>query len=129
MKKLLVILMVCTLIFSLTACGMSDTGSGMNSGSLSSSLQEAESKISSLLTPNGTDTSGQITVTRDQAIDKALKLTGLKREDITNLEVELDSEREGDFWEIEFDHKNEEFSIEINAKTGEATKNNREQKD
>ena len=135
MKKISTIFICALLIFSLTACtGMSssDTGSGnMNSGSLSSSLQDAESKISSLLTPSGANVSNStaVAVTREEAIDKALKHVGLKREDVKDLEVDLDTEREGVFWEIEFDHKNEEFSVEINANTGEITKNKREQKD
>ena len=135
MKKISTIFICALLIFSLTACtGMSssDTGSGnMNSGSLSSSLQDAESKISSLLTPSGANVSNStaVAVTREEAIDKALKHVGLKKEDVKDLEVDLDTEREGVFWEIEFDHKNEEFSVEINANTGEITKNKREQKD
>lgn len=135
MKKILLIFTCVLLIFSLTACtGMStsDTGSGsMNSGSLSSSLQDAESKISSLLTPSGTNVSNStaVAVTREEAIDKALKQAGLKKEDISDLEVELDSEREGVFWEINFDHKDQEFSFDINANTGEIVNSKREPRD
>ena len=135
MKKISTIFICALLIFSLTACtGMStsDTGSGtMNSGSLSSSLQDAESKISSLLTPSGANVSNStaVAVTREEAIDKALKHVGLKKEDVNDLEVDLDTEREGVFWEIEFDHKAEEFSFDINANTGEIVNSKREQKD
>ncbi len=135
MKKFSVIFICALLVFSVTACtdmSMQGTGSGsMNSGALSSSLQGAESKISSILSPSGANVSDStaVAVTRDEAIDKVLKQAGLKREDITNLEVDLDSEREGVFWEIDFDHKNEEFSFEINANTGEITKTKREAKD
>lgn len=135
MKKILLIFTCVLLIFSLTACtnmSTSDTGSGsMNSGSLSSSLQDAESKISSLLTPSGTNVSNStaVAVTREEAIDKALKQAGLKKEDISDLEVELDSEREGVFWEIDFNYKNEEFSFDINANTGEIVSSKREPRD
>lgn len=135
MKKISTIFICALLIFSLTACtGMSssDTGSGnMNSGSLSSSLQDAESKISSLLTPSGANVSNStaVAVTREEAIDKALKYVGLKKEDVKDLEVDLDTEREGVFWEINFDHKDQEFSFDINANTGEIVNSKREQKD
>lgn len=135
MKKISTIFICALLIFSLTACtGMSssDTGSGnMNSGSLSSSLQDAESKISSLLTPSGANVSNStaVAVTREEAIDKALKHVGLKKEDVKDLEVDLDTEREGVFWEINFDHKDQEFSFDINANTGEIVNSKREQKD
>lgn len=135
MKKISTIFIFALLIFSLTACtGMSssDTGSGnMNSGSLSSSLQDAESKISSLLTPSGANVSNStaVAVTREEAIDKALKHVGLKKEDVKDLEVDLDSEREGVFWEINFDYKDQEFSFDINANTGEIVNSKREQKD
>ena len=135
MKKISTIFIFALLIFSLTACtGMSssDTGSGnMNSGSLSSSLQDAESKISSLLTPSGANVSNStaVAVTREEAIDKALKHVGLKKEDVKDLEVDLDTEREGVFWEINFDHKDQEFSFDINANTGEIVNSKREQKD
>ena len=135
MKKISTIFICALLIFSLTACtGMStsNTGSGnMNSGSLSSSLQDAESKISSLLTPSGANVSNStaVAVTREEAIDKALKHVGLKKEDVKDLEVDLDTEREGVFWEINFDHKDQEFSFDINANTGEIVNSKREQKD
>jgi len=135
MKKISTIFICALLIFSLTACtGMStsNTGSGnMNSGSLSSSLQDAESKISSLLTPSGANVSNStaVAVTREEAIDKALKHVGLKKEDVKDLEVDLDTEREGVFWEINFDHKEQEFSFDINANTGEIVNSKREQKD
>lgn len=135
MKKISTIFICALLIFSLAACtGMSssDTGSGnMNSGSLSSSLQDAESKISSLLTPSGANVSNStaVAVTREEAIDKALKHVGLKKEDVKDLEVDLDTEREGVFWEINFDHKDQEFSFDINANTGEIVNSKREQKD
>ena len=135
MKKISTIFIFALLIFSLTACtGMSssDTGSGnMNSGSLSSSLQDAESKISSLLTPSGASDSNStaVAVTREEAIDKALKHVGIKKEDVKDLEVDLDSEREGVLWEINFDYKDQEFSFDINANTGEIVNSKREQKD
>lgn len=135
MKKISTIFICALLIFSLTACtGMSssNTGSGnMNSGSLSSSLQDAESKISSLLTPSGANVSNStaVAVTREEAIDKALKHVGLKKEDVKDLEVDLDTEREGVFWEINFDHKDQEFSFDINANTGEIVNSKREPRD
>ena len=97
----------------------------------SSSLQDAESKISSLLTPSGANVSNStaVAVTREEAIDKALKHVGLKKEDVKDLEVDLDTEREGVFWEINFDHKDQEFSFDINANTGEIVSSKREPRD
>lgn len=134
MKKFAVIIALAFCVLALCACtDMSGTNSGgMNSGSLSSSLQDAESMMSSLLSQSGAsvfDSSGAVTVSRDSAIEKALTLAGLKREDVTDLEAELDYDREGVFWEVDFNSKTEEFSYDINAKTGEVTKSQREARD
>ena len=58
-------------------------------------------------------------ITRDQAIGIALKKADLARNEVYDLEAELDREREGSIWEVDFETKEYEYSYEINAQTKE----------
>lgn len=57
-------------------------------------------------------------LTKDQAIEVALKHAGLSRSDVKFDDVELDSDDGVSYWEIEFDHGQKEYEYDIHAGTG-----------
>lgn len=54
-------------------------------------------------------------ITRDRAIELALSHAGLKRTEAFDIDAELDKERNGIFWEVDFETKEHEYSYTINA--------------
>lgn len=65
-------------------------------------------------------------LTREQAIELALQNAGLSREQVFDLEAELDRERGNLVWEVDFDTRDYEYSYDIHAETGAVTKVKRE---
>lgn len=111
MKNVLVFLLSVLFVFSFTACGEPPVDEKLpssdvsNHSSLPSAAPQTNTKIS-----------------REEAINKALENAGLKREDVRDIEAELDLERGVTVWEVDFESKNTEYSYEINAQTGEILK-------
>lgn len=56
-------------------------------------------------------------ITRDKAIELALNHAKLTRTQVRDLETELDRERTGVFWEVDFESGGYEYSYDINAET------------
>ena len=116
MKKLLAVFLVFVFMFVFSACN--------NYGG---SKQQANSQIK---TPNNNENSNtdNLTaskteiITRDRAIELALNHAGLNKTQIYDLEAELDRERGGTYWEIDFESGNLEYSYDINAQTEEIRK-------
>ncbi len=65
-------------------------------------------------------------ITQDAAVSAALAHAGLSVDAITELEVELDSDDGVLLYEVEFENGGMEYSYEINAKTGEVVKYEKE---
>ena len=61
----------------------------------------------------------QSAIGRDRAIELALNHAGLNKADVRDLEAELDRERGGTYWEVDFEHGGYDYSYDINAQTGE----------
>ena len=57
-------------------------------------------------------------ITREQAINSALQAAGVTRDSVFDLDAELDREREGLLWEVDFETREYEYSYDINAQTG-----------
>ena len=57
-------------------------------------------------------------ISRENAIDAALKAAGLTREAVYDLEAELDREKGVLLWEVDFDTREYEYSYHIDAETG-----------
>ncbi len=55
---------------------------------------------------------------RDEAIDIALKAAGVDKGAAFGIEAELDRERGGVYWEIEFETREYEYAYDINATDG-----------
>lgn len=62
------------------------------------------------------------TISRDRAIELALTEAGFTKEEVRDLEAELDRERGGLVWEVDFESGKLEYSYDINATTEEIVK-------
>ncbi|MBO5897798.1 MAG: PepSY domain-containing protein [Clostridia bacterium] len=67
-------------------------------------------------------------ISRRQAIQLALDEAGLERSEVRDLEAELDREREGLYWEVDFETPQHEFSYDIHVDSGEIRRVERERK-
>ena len=105
MKRIFILLLAVVLTFSLSSCG--NIGRRDNDG---------------MISPVGTEEM----ISRDRAIELALDNAGVALEEVRDLEAELDRERGGVYWEVDFEHGGYEYSYYINTTTGEITKAYRE---
>ena len=117
MKKLLTVIFVLAFVFVLSACN-NDSGKA-NEQSKTQSNSQSDTVNSDA---NNTTESKTETITRDRAIELALNHAGLAKSDVRDLEAELDRERGGTYWEIDFESGNLEYSYDINAQTEEIRK-------
>lgn len=137
MKKITILLCSLLLVISLSACGNTNTdsdgnvnNSGMDNGITSNSNTQnsnsqhsgssVSSTIDSTLQGAASDMSELVAeITGEDAKKKAFEHAGVKKEDVTDLEIDLD--RDGSIlkYEIDFRHGNIEYDYDINAITGE----------
>ena len=68
-------------------------------------------------------------VTKDEAKAAVLKHAGLNANDISRYKVELDNERNGLVYEIEFEAGKYEYEYEVNAENGKVVKHEKERRD
>ena len=104
MKRIIAFLIISILILSLSACA--------NNVSKPATIQNASSNEG--LAQNN---SAKI-ITREEALEIALKEAGLKQADIYDIDVEFDKEFGTGVWEVDFESGNLEYSYDINAQTG-----------
>ena len=124
MNKILTVILCLTFVFALSACGEKNMGSNMQSGGImsearddvSSFIEGVESGISSATSML---TQGNAKITADEALDIALKDAGVGKNQIRELENNLDRENGILVYDIEFKSGNTEYSYDINAQTGE----------
>lgn len=126
MKKIFAIMLSLIFAISLSACGF---GSDNNADSKSRSNIMSDSIISSQMSDTIDSNTTETLITRDRAIELALKEAGLKREDVYDLEADLDREQNGTYWEVDFDSGNYEYSYDIDAKTEKIANSHREPRD
>lgn len=67
-----------------------------------------------------------VTVSRECAIELALDNAGLSLEEVRDLDAELDRERGGIYWEVDFEADGYEYSYDIDSATGEIVRVDRE---
>ena len=70
--------------------------------------------------------SAQTTISKENAKEIALKHAGLAEKDVRFLKAELDRERNGLVYEVEFDSGKYEYDYEIDAETGKILKSEKE---
>ena len=111
MKNVLVLLLSALLILTLFGCGeppvdeKQPSSSTLIHSSLPSATPQTNAKIS-----------------REEAILKALDNAGLKKEEVRDIDAELDLERGVTVWEVDFESGRIEYSYEIDAQTGETVR-------
>ena len=66
---------------------------------------------------------------KDAALSAALKAAGLSKDQVKNIEIELDYEHGVMVYEVEFDRGFDEYSYDIDAKTGEVVAYNNDDDD
>ena len=147
MKKLLVTVFVVSLVLALSACSaddvsrfksfvagldeqkVADTINGLQKlapADATATLEDAPAtatepqgdKANLVTEPQTTPPADEKTfITRDKAIELALNHAKLTRTQVRDLETELDRERIGVFWEVDFESGGYEYSYDINAET------------
>ena len=117
MKRSLLVILAVVFLFALSSCAHNEGPVNNTDASLQGTVQ-----------PRGilpySESAEEIS--RERAIELALNDAGFYAEDVYDLEAELDRERGGVFWEIDFEHGGYEYSYYINTTTGEITKAHRE---
>lgn len=68
-------------------------------------------------------------ITKDEAKAAALKHAGLNTSDVKRIGIELDRERNGLVYEVDFDAGKYEYEYEINAENGKVIKSEKELRD
>ncbi len=126
MKKILTVILGLTFVLALSACGEDkNMGGNMQSGGgmmsearddVSSFIEGVESGISSMTSML---TQGGSRLTADEALDIALREAGVGKNEIRELENNLDRENGVLVYDIDFKSGNTEYSFDINAETGD----------
>ena len=129
MKKTTILFLVLVLLLALSACGK-QTGDSVGNETTetqhpSKDAAQAKQDVASGISETRKDESVQTPknqeeefISRENAIDIALQKAGLTRGSVYDLDAELDRERNGTFWEVDFETRDREYSYEIDAITG-----------
>lgn len=125
MKKILAILSAIILVVALSACQVPPVGDNIAFSSYTSDTAdtsgEGDAALNSSPAPSSENTAPS-EITRDRAIEIALGKAGLTRDKVRDLEAELDYERSGKYWEVDFESGGYEYSYDINAVTEEVVR-------
>ncbi|MBO5318067.1 MAG: PepSY domain-containing protein [Oscillospiraceae bacterium] len=111
--KLTAILTAVMLVLALSACTATGTESVAAKSQPAPQLpveQTPEQNVAQATQP--------ALLTRQEAIDAALKAAGVKEVDIRDLDAELDRERGTSVWEVDFEAGRTEYSFVLDATTG-----------
>ena len=93
----------------------------------STPVSSAQSSANSQQTSS--ENTGTDLISRQDAIDIALKSAKLTKNDVYDIDAELDVERNGKYWEVDFETQKTEYSYEIDAVTGKIVKQEIERND
>ncbi len=110
MKKFIASILSLVIILALSACGAA-SGSAKENPPIENNIAAKDGEKSSLPEEN--------LISRDRAIELALEKAGISREEIYDLDAELDIEKGVKCWEIDFESDGREYEYEINAISGE----------
>ncbi|MBR6509271.1 MAG: PepSY domain-containing protein [Clostridia bacterium] len=138
-RKLIISLVAVLLIMMLTACDMSlggmmgrnrnSTNNGTNHNSSNNdanSNNESAPMVESFISDTMDSLTEDTAIDKQRAKDIALNHAGIKAENISGYRVELDRDNGVTSYEIEFDSDGYEYSYDINAKTGEIIKSEKD---
>lgn len=126
MKKLSVILCLLLVLGLFAGCGekapvVPAPGSDVNN--TVSNIPSDSAPISSELTVSS------VSLTRDEAINIALREAGVSKDAVYDLEAELERGFGKSVWEIDFESGNKEYSFDIDAVSGEVILRDIERRD
>ncbi len=124
MKKVLVFLVSVLLVLTFSACDIMEESKDITSN-VSENLSDMQNSVQDNASSNSS-WQDEAKITSDEALDIALKRAGLSKEKIHDLENELDMENGKLVYEIDFDSGNEEYSFNVDAKTGDISEAKRE---
>lgn len=99
-----------------SSTGSSSTGSSSSGSSSGGSASTGSSSASK-------------TITKDEAMNKALSHAGLKKSQVSRLRAELDKDDGVSVYEVDFETAEWEYEYEINAKTGKIRKAEKDRQD
>ena len=129
MKKLFALILAAVFVFALSACdNKGENPKEQTNNQTIATQSDVQKENTDLNSSQPTDSKSSQTesdtnlITRDRAIELALNHAGLKKADVRELEAELDRERGGVYWEVDFESGNLEYSYDINAETEEIQK-------
>lgn len=88
-----------------------------------------ENKPEAPLPDSAKATNTEVKVAMDEAKKTALTHAGLAENDVKSLKAELDRERNGLVYEVEFDAGKYEYDYEVDAETGKVLKSEKELRD
>lgn len=146
MRKLTALVLVLLLTVALSACqaqennkaanalprlsqnGTAQKASDQTAGADTVSTAGGDTVKTDAATDSAPSTAPEL-ISRDRAIEIALLQAGLERSQVFDLEAELDRERGGVLWEVDFDTLQYEYSYDINAYDGTVVKTDRERND
>lgn len=126
MKRISVVFLSLILVLSLVSCGKPLTEGG--DGAIITGHYSVPDNASQASTPDPTFAVSQGSesvvlpddiIQKGKAIEIALAHAGVTEADIYDLDIDLDCEMNGTFWEIDFNSAGYEYEYTINAKTEE----------
>ena len=137
MKRFWSVTMILLLLVALSACGQaavdptaapapSDDGTPASTGAPTTTTTTAASPAAD--TPT-TFTPTVQTISRDRAVEIALQTAGLARDQVFDLDAELDRERGELYWEVDFETREYEYSYDILAEDGAVARSHKEPND
>ncbi len=109
MKKLLFLLLSLILVVALSGCAI-DSNSPIQKGS----SPAPEKPVNQVF-----ESAAENSISREEAINIALSKAELERSSVYELEAELDREPGRLVWEVGFEHNFIEYSLDIDAISGE----------
>ena len=126
MKRISVVFLSLILVLSLVSCGKPLTEGG--DGAIITGHYSVPDNASQASTPDPTFAVSQGSesvvlpddiIQKGKAIEIALAHAGVTEADMYDLDIDLDYEMNGTFWEIDFNSAGYEYEYTINAKTEE----------
>lgn len=112
-----------------TTSNQTQTQQGQTTQNTQAQEQNTESVASQNESVTDTTSSQSSLVDRENAITIALKKAGLKYSEVRDLEAEIDHKGKTTCWEVEFESKGFKYSYDIDAKTGEILRSEKERDD
>ena len=112
MKKLTIISLSLLLLLALSACT-----NKLSNESNDNNTNKEKKESSTLIDDSQNDSNSYIS--RESAIEIALKNMGASQKEVFELEADFDRELNKSIWEVDFEHDGHEYSYYIDAVSGE----------